>query len=301
MTTERLDRTFEEPEIGGDDFARLLRLTAGTHESSPLLWHRGRNGHRWYPTEENPNPPRSLTTLGVAAPCSDVFYWGCADAEDIGPDDIDAYATAIGDVRPLISHQGPDRVVAFAGWLYAARRRNMRPQGAVYPGIPDELWYLFDAAGPEREIGLANPKPRSTTSGSSRTRDPDCLHVIRVTPVPAWTPQQLVTLFGAASFDSQSLLRWQVDTDDRLRVFVVNDWAEQSGGGDCTVGIEIAPAHTEAFIAAIQLERTTSLAANGLRTLTFEGEPPAILARFSAMTGLCPPKYGEGHTERTCT
>lgn len=43
--------------------------------------------------------------------------------------------------------------------LFAARSRKMRPQGAAYKvRYPEELWGLFNAAGPEREVGLGNPR-----------------------------------------------------------------------------------------------------------------------------------------------
>lgn len=41
--------------------------------------------------------------------------------------------------------------------LFAARVRGMRPQGAAYTFYPPETWPLFDACGPEREIGFGNP------------------------------------------------------------------------------------------------------------------------------------------------
>jgi hypothetical protein len=40
--------------------------------------------------------------------------------------------------------------------LFVCRERKMRPQGAVYPE-DRRFWPLFDACGPEREVGLGNP------------------------------------------------------------------------------------------------------------------------------------------------
>lgn len=85
--------------------------------------------------------------------CNDLFFWGCADAESIeSQEDVDLYEQSIEDVR------------AFDNWacyLYCARKRKMRPQGAAYPD-EKSLWPLFDACGPEREINMGNPKPRPT-------------------------------------------------------------------------------------------------------------------------------------------
>lgn len=44
-----------------------------------------------------------------------------------------------------------------ASSLFACRSRKMRPQGACYPDDHPELWPLFDACGPEREVGMGNP------------------------------------------------------------------------------------------------------------------------------------------------
>ncbi|UVG35196.1 hypothetical protein SEA_CECE_190 [Microbacterium phage Cece] len=59
--------------------------------------------------------------------------------------DYDRYAAA---------RQG---VEAALGDLFAARVRKLRPQGACYSRYPEELWPLFNEAGPERETGFGNP------------------------------------------------------------------------------------------------------------------------------------------------
>jgi hypothetical protein len=71
--------------------------------------------------------------------CSDVFFWGCADAEEITveqiPELLECYKQSQG----------------LGGILWCAKTRQFRPQTAVYEGWihPDE-WPLFDACGPER-------------------------------------------------------------------------------------------------------------------------------------------------------
>jgi hypothetical protein len=83
--------------------------------------------------------------------CSDVFWWGTADAERLTPHNIDAYEQAFADLKAL------DEIgEAYADTLFACRMRKMRPQGCCYP--PERhLWPLFDACGPEREKGIGNP------------------------------------------------------------------------------------------------------------------------------------------------
>lgn len=87
--------------------------------------------------------------------CNDWFCWACADGEDITADSLPELKKAIEDVVAL------DRPSYYGTLLYCCRRRKMRPQGACYPkGIDGKnvvLWPLFDACGPEREIGIGNP------------------------------------------------------------------------------------------------------------------------------------------------
>lgn len=82
--------------------------------------------------------------------CSDVFAWGVADAELLPPEALDDFEQALQDVVAVVGAN------AYGPELYCARRRGKRPQGAAYPS-DERLWPLFDACGPEREIGLGNP------------------------------------------------------------------------------------------------------------------------------------------------
>jgi hypothetical protein len=78
--------------------------------------------------------------------CSDVFFWGCADAEDVTPENLPLLRLA------LEQGGGTD--------LFVARVRGMRPQGAVYKYIDQAEWPLFDACGPERPAEFGNPYDR---------------------------------------------------------------------------------------------------------------------------------------------
>ena len=80
--------------------------------------------------------------------CNDVFFWGCADGEDITEETLPAFNQAVDDCRGD---------VALAAWLYCARIRKERPQGAAYTFIPKDLWPLFHACGPERKTDCGNP------------------------------------------------------------------------------------------------------------------------------------------------
>lgn len=86
--------------------------------------------------------------------CNDLFWWGCADGEDITEENIHLLREAIKDLEdyPLSKADAP--------LLFCCRVRKMRPQGAYYSYLEKDVWHLFDAAGPEREVGGGNtPKP----------------------------------------------------------------------------------------------------------------------------------------------
>lgn len=105
----------------------------------------------------------------IAVICSDIFIWGCSDAEEIETsDDIELLRQSIKDCTSIEPHSSHGTL------LYCARKRNMRPQGAYYKYLdvydykkdqPRELnkeatakmYKLFNDAGPEREVGLGNP------------------------------------------------------------------------------------------------------------------------------------------------
>ncbi|MEU8968107.1 hypothetical protein AB0D11_02330 [Streptomyces monashensis] len=93
--------------------------------------------------------------LSLYANVSDVFAWGGADAEPITPDTLPALEKAFTDLKAIDAD-------LYTAELYAARQRGERPQGAAYPDDKHQAWRqisaLFDACGPERPLGLGNPK-----------------------------------------------------------------------------------------------------------------------------------------------
>lgn len=92
--------------------------------------------------------------------CSDFFWWGTADAENITPDDLPLLEQAAADLAET------GRGDVYVGELFCARKRAMRPQGAYYKYLPEETWLLFDACGPARERSIANPKAQPPPSSS---------------------------------------------------------------------------------------------------------------------------------------
>jgi hypothetical protein len=85
--------------------------------------------------------------------CNDIFFWGCADTEGVTEETLPILKQAIEDAEKVKKNSG----TIHGAILYCARQRKLRPQGAFYKYLDKELWSLFDACGPEREIDLCNP------------------------------------------------------------------------------------------------------------------------------------------------
>lgn len=72
--------------------------------------------------------------------CSDTFYWGCSDSEEISVEDLPSLVECY-KLSP-----------SYGGELWVCRKRGMRPQTASYSECyPEAEWHLFDACGPERD------------------------------------------------------------------------------------------------------------------------------------------------------
>lgn len=104
---------------------------------------------------------KEYTPFKILINCNDLFYWACADAEEVTPDTLDTFEQAFADIRPFYAKwsawkgphtEGPPLVMmTTALLLYCCRVRKMRPQGAYYDAFPPGVDDLFDAAGPDRE------------------------------------------------------------------------------------------------------------------------------------------------------
>lgn len=94
------------------------------------------------------------TQLDFYINCSDLFFWGSADAELITSEKLGILYESKKDMDAL---DIPDYQRQY-GLLFAARARGMRPQGAYYKYLHEATHPLFDACGPKRETGFGNPK-----------------------------------------------------------------------------------------------------------------------------------------------
>lgn len=84
--------------------------------------------------------------------CNDLFGWGVSDAEEVNETSFPVLKQAVADCKAIEPVLGG----IIGCELFACRMSGTRPQGAAYPKNRD-LWPLFDACGPEREIDICNP------------------------------------------------------------------------------------------------------------------------------------------------
>ncbi|MGC2062052.1 MAG: hypothetical protein WA610_03675 [Thermodesulfovibrionales bacterium] len=109
-----------------DEFVkRLLVFSAAADITCELMWN---------------------TNLEFSIMCSDIFSWGCSDAERITEETLPELEKA---VRDAGSEFGP--------LLYCARQRKCRPLRAFYEHINKDLWPLFDACGASHDTENRDP------------------------------------------------------------------------------------------------------------------------------------------------
>lgn len=121
--------------------------------------------------------------------CNDLFYWACADCEEVTPENLDVLEGALRDIQVFhdrwanylrenrdVSKRAHDSEPPYVSTsdallLFCCRVRKMRPQGAFYDAFPPGVDALFDAAGPEREApggAFGNTHRRQWKPGSLR-------------------------------------------------------------------------------------------------------------------------------------
>jgi len=156
-----LRQELEEARAERDFLYRVFRL--GGFDRHPEIW--------WRTDGE-------YAPVTIFVNCNDLFWWASADCERLTPENIGLWEQAYSDLDALLRDEprtpenqtdGPVRkawlargtrrisIMSCVDWLFCARVRGMRPQGACYPSDAPEVWPLFDACGPERPTGHGNP------------------------------------------------------------------------------------------------------------------------------------------------
>ena len=126
----------EDPEL----IERILRVTAFDY-CGDLFWN----------TDAKDAPVKMFIT------CSDIFWWGTADCEQVTQENILVLESAIDECE-----QRQDYLWGPA--LFVARVRRLRPQGAVLKEIPSGIRELFEACGPVRPVNFDNPLSEGRTA-----------------------------------------------------------------------------------------------------------------------------------------
>lgn len=98
--------------------------------------------------------------------CNDTFDWGTGDAEEVYPEDLDLFVETIesmGNLEKALRETNAENpyVASDAPLLYCVRKREMRPQGAVYKSLNPHIIPIINSFGPEREIDFFNPYTES--------------------------------------------------------------------------------------------------------------------------------------------
>lgn len=125
--------------MANDEFIKkVLKLTAEYDHHDSLYWN---------------------SNLKFYVKCNDVFWWGTGDLEEITHDDIN-------DLEQALKNSEDEGFI-----LFAARKRNLRPQGAYYNLVNKKDRTLLNACGPKREIELCNPYPNPDDDDNMNTKE----------------------------------------------------------------------------------------------------------------------------------
>jgi len=77
--------------------------------------------------------------IGLYVNCNDLFYWACADSEEIEPNELQDLFKCY------------EKSKSFGGFLWACKKTGMRPQTPWYESFSEEEKRLFDECGPFRD------------------------------------------------------------------------------------------------------------------------------------------------------
>lgn len=112
-------------------------------------------------------PDYDTQNIMICVHCSDMFFWGTADAEELTPEDLPDLQKAIQDVKTAgeFGFYGVD--------LWTARKRNLLPQNAWLNTLPRDLAQIYIQEFEAREPDFGNPhalsvnKPEETASSET--------------------------------------------------------------------------------------------------------------------------------------
>jgi hypothetical protein len=140
-------------EVSKEFILKVLDLTS--FDSCDSIW--------WRTDDDSKFGGEDFSPITFFVRCNDLFYWAVSDLEELTPENINEFEKAFEDIREIYKDKDKKEMhcaTLDAPLLFCARQRKMRPQGAYYQTLPLDIWPLFDACGPEREVDAMNtPKP----------------------------------------------------------------------------------------------------------------------------------------------
>lgn len=126
--------------LSDQEIATILRHSVKHGYYDDLFWH-GDAGPFFKSSNQD-------TPIYASVNCNDLFYWGCAEAETVWPEDLPDIERAIADAKAC--DDPSDHGEIFGTSLWCCRKRATRPQKPCMKDYKPELLQLFLACGPER-------------------------------------------------------------------------------------------------------------------------------------------------------
>lgn len=108
-----------------DFVIKVLKIFEQNDDCESLLWS--------FDNEEN---------ISFFVNCSDLFFWACADAQEVTEENVSVLAKAYEDAKKAYEFGE-----CYGSTLFCCRTRGMRPQKPYCKHIPQKLMPLFDACG----------------------------------------------------------------------------------------------------------------------------------------------------------
>lgn len=121
------------------------------------IWERADMTEMLYWRVDSPDDVRMFAT------CSDLFYWATADLEEITPQDLPALEQTLEDLLAIdCTEELPH--------LFAARKRQLRPQAPCYKYIAEMARPLYDACCTAQEREAADKADASWWAAFARSQ-----------------------------------------------------------------------------------------------------------------------------------
>lgn len=108
--------------LSPENMMTVLRASADLGDSDLFFW-------RVSETITDPETGKWITDpndddIHLYVNCSDLFFWGSSDLEEVTNENVDVFTQAMSDIRAL---GDPGKFSPYAGYLFSARVRRLLP------------------------------------------------------------------------------------------------------------------------------------------------------------------------------